>query len=208
MAEKWRLKGTVLDACNCTTLCPCNYAQPSTNPNECTAALAMRIEKGSYGKVKLDGLHVASVIWSPGDPITAGIEKAAWILDERATPEQRDALLEVFSGKAGGLFGMLASMVKQNLGVSFARFEYGNDEKAWSVKAGKFLEIKGGFLKPPPGMPLEAKPKRVETYDPFFGPTMEKTVGVTDKYTADVGGLKYSISGKYSSAGRFEYSGP
>jgi hypothetical protein len=92
--------------------------------------------------------------------------------------------------------------------VWWANFNYSNDAKSWSVKAGNSLDIKAEFVKAPQGVPLESTPKVAQTYDPLFGPSMEKVVGITDHYHATVGGLEYDISGRYSSSGRFKYGGP
>lgn len=206
MAEKWSLEGTVFDACNCTTLCPCNYAQDPTE-DDCRVTVVWKIQKGSYGKTKLDGLMLASVMYASGNPLL-GIDKMAAVLDEKATPAQREALGTILSGKVGGLFGMLVPLVKQNLGASFGKFAYKNDAKAWSVDVDGKLHIRGGFVKAPPGAPIKSAPKRAQTYDFLFGPTMEKTVGIADSYRANVAGLDYDVRGKYSSAGRFKYTGP
>ena len=57
-------------------------------------------------------------------------------------------------------------------------------------------------------MPFESAPKRAETYDPFFLPTMVKTVGISDHLRAKTDTMDFDISGRYSSAGRFAYAGP
>ena len=204
MAEKWRLEGTVFDACNCETLCPCVYFQPPNNA-DCQVTGVWHVEKGNYGDTSLNNFHIALVAYATQNPLM-GIEKAGFVLDEKLTQQQRDALMQILGGKAGGLFAAIT--VKQFLGVWWARFDHTNDGKAWSVKAGDALEIKASFVKPPPGVPMEAKPKVAQTYDPLFGPSMEKVVGTTDAYRAKVGGLDYDISGKYSSSGRFKYEGP
>ena len=206
MPEKWKLEGTLFDACNCTTLCPCVYGQAPNNP-DCRPTAVWHINQGTYGQTRLNGLHFAGVIWSNGNPLK-GIDKMAVIVDEAANAAQREALLNILGGKAGGFFAMLGSLVKENLGLTFARFTYSNDEKTWSVKAGAALDIEASFVKAPPGMPFDSKPLHAQTYDPLFMPTMEKVVGTTQKYKANVGGLSYDITGKYSSAGRFVYKGP
>jgi len=206
MADKWRLEGTLFDMCNCETLCPCNYFQ-DPHGEDCRAAVVWNIDKGDYGGTKLDGLKFAMVVFSKGNPLK-GVDSAALIVDESATQTQRDAAMKILGGQAGGLFQMLGSLIKENRGVTFAKFEYDNDGKSWSVKAGDSLDVKGEFVKPPPGVPFESKPKKVETYDPLFGPTMEKIVGITEHYRANVGGMNYDISGRYSSSGRFSYQGP
>jgi len=206
MAETWKLEGTLFDACNCTTLCPCVYFQNPTQ-SECTPAAAWHIEKGNYGNTNLDGLTVAGVFHANGNPLM-GVDKIAMILDEKATPAQREALLAILGGQAGGLFAMLGQGFKGQPTVAFANFEYRNDGKSWSVQAGNVVEVAAGFVKPPPGVPMEASPKTAQTYDPLFAPTMEKVVGISERYRADIGGMKYDLTGKYSSSGRFAYNGP
>ncbi|MBI2126616.1 MAG: DUF1326 domain-containing protein [Thaumarchaeota archaeon] len=204
MPEKWKLEGTVFDACNCQTLCPCVYFQ-APNGSDCRATGVWHIEKGNYGKTKLDDFTVAGVLYATQNPLM-GIEKAAWILDEKLRQEQRDALTQILGGKAGGLFSMMS--VKTPFGIFWAKFEYSNDRKSWWVKAGKTLNIRAEFVKAPPGTPFKSEPKTAQTYDPLFAPSMEKIVGVTQQYQASVGGLEYEISGRYSSSGRFSYQGP
>ncbi len=204
MAEKWKLEGTIFDACNCTTLCPCVYFQAPHNA-DCRATAVWHIEKGNYGGTKLENFTMAVVLYSTQNPLM-GIDKAGWMLDEKLTQQQRDALMQILSGKVGGLFSMLT--VKNPLGMWWAKFDHSNDGRSWSVKAGDALEIKAEFVKPPPGLPFESKPKTAQTYDPLFAPTMEKVVGISQHYTAKVGDLNYDISGKYSSSGRFKYEGP
>ncbi len=163
------------------------------------------IDKGYYGKTNVDDFNMAGVIYSTQNPLM-GVEKAAWILDEKLAQHQREALMVILEGKAGGLFSMFN--VKNALGVWWAKFDYSNDAKSWSVKAGDSLDIKAGFVKVPEGVPFESTPKVAQTYDPLFGPSMEKVVGITDRYHTKVGGLDYDISGRYSSSGRFKYGGP
>jgi hypothetical protein len=204
MAQKWQLEGTIFDACNCETLCPCVYFQ-APHGEDCRATAVWHIEKGNYGDTRLDNFSMAGIIYSKQNPLM-GVDKAAWIIDEKLKQDQRDALMEILTGKAGGLFSMLK--VDNPLGVWWANFSYSNDQKSWSVKAGDSLDIKAGFVKAPPGVPFESTPKVAQTYDPLFSPSMEKVVGITDQYRANVGGLEYDISGKYSSSGHFKYGGP
>jgi hypothetical protein len=204
MAKKWQLEGTLFDACNCQTLCPCVYFQPPQG-DDCRATFVWHIEKGFYGDTRLDDFTMAEIIYATQNPLI-GIEKAAWILDDKLAQDQRDALMEILTGRVGGLFSILS--VNNPLGVWWANFNYSNDAKSWSVKADNSLDIKAAFVKAPEGVPFESSPKVAETYDPLFGPSMEKVVGITDHYHATVGGLEYDISGRYSSSGRFKYGGP
>ena len=67
MAEQqWTMLGEYMESCNCDYLCPCIYTNPQgpVTHDHCTAALVFRIDAGSYGDTKLDGLKFALVIRS------------------------------------------------------------------------------------------------------------------------------------------------
>ena len=56
----------------------------------------MRITKGHFEKTKLDGLVFAGTVHFPG-PLHEGNGQMQPIIDERATPEQREALFAIMS---------------------------------------------------------------------------------------------------------------
>ena len=93
----WMIKGRKLGACNCNYGCPCEFNAPPTF-GECEGLEAMEIDEGYFGDVRLDGLrYVARFRW-PG-PVHEGGGEAQAIIDERATPEQREALIKILSGE-------------------------------------------------------------------------------------------------------------
>ena len=55
---EWSLKGSVLIACNCDWGCPCQFNALPTRGN-CRAVVALRIDEGHFGDVRLDGLKAA-----------------------------------------------------------------------------------------------------------------------------------------------------
>src|SRR3546814_20774908 len=57
----------------------------------------MAIDEGSHGEVDLSGLNIAAVFRWPG-PIHEGKGECAAFVDERASAEQRDALLTIMTG--------------------------------------------------------------------------------------------------------------
>jgi hypothetical protein len=93
----WMIRGPEIATCNCAYGCPCQFNALPTDGN-CTATVAMRVDKGHFGDVRLDGLHWAGIFAWPG-AIHEGHGQAQPIVDERASPEQRDALLTIMSGQ-------------------------------------------------------------------------------------------------------------
>lgn len=120
----WSIKADYLENCNCTLLCPCLFAVEPTH-GDCKVPIAYHIREGYYGDVRLDGLNVVRVTIFPGPGIMAsGNQKMALYIDERATPEQYDALVAIFSGKAGGPLERLQTLVTDFLGVKCAPIRY------------------------------------------------------------------------------------
>jgi hypothetical protein len=94
---QWTIKGREFVHCNCAYGCPCQFNALPTHGN-CCAVAAIEIREGHHGETRLDGLRIAVVLSWPG-PIHEGDGQALPIVDERATPEQREALLRIMSGE-------------------------------------------------------------------------------------------------------------
>src|SRR5262249_25944731 len=112
---EWKIEGPELATCNCDWGCPCQFNRPPTHGN-CRAAVGMKIEKGHFGDVRLDGLAWVGLFVWPG-AIHEGRGEAQPIIDERATPAQRDALLTILSGKesqpGANVFSVFASTLEK-----------------------------------------------------------------------------------------------
>lgn len=87
----WELKGNLSEACSCRVPCTCNFSSGPSPHHFCWAMFSLDIQKGRYGKVKLNGLHLAA----------AHADKAVvWYIDERATSTQF-AALKAIAGRLG-----------------------------------------------------------------------------------------------------------
>jgi len=101
---KWKIEGDYFEGCNCDSICPCIF---KADPDEgyCNLTAAWHIQKGIYDdKVNLDGLNVVALFHTPGNMLTGPKWNAALYIDERATKEQNDTLIMIYSGQAGGFF--------------------------------------------------------------------------------------------------------
>lgn len=94
---KWMIKAREFANCNCAYGCPCQFNALPTH-GDCRAVVAMQIDEGHHGDTTLDGLKVVSVLSWPG-PIHLGHGQAQIIIDERASPAQREALLRIVGGQ-------------------------------------------------------------------------------------------------------------
>jgi len=73
--------------------------------------------------------------------MTEGNWKLGLFVDERATDEQFDKLVQVFSGQLGGPMGALTPLVGEMLGVERAAIEVSDDGLRHSVRVGDVIEF-------------------------------------------------------------------
>ena len=113
----WEIQGSELINCNCAFGCPCQFNALPTK-GFCEAMGAIAIDKGHYGKVKLDGLKIAFVFHWPG-PIHLGKGKCQPVVDVKATAEQREALLKIMSGQDTEPFATMFAVFATTLEMAF-----------------------------------------------------------------------------------------
>jgi len=110
MAEEknpsWNMKATIIEACSCPMFCQCYFAnEPAAHAGHeghgeehfCRANNAFRVDKGKYGKTKLDGAKFWAAM-DLGDNFTDGTMK--WVVlhfDPEVTKEQRDGIVAILS---------------------------------------------------------------------------------------------------------------
>ena len=93
---RWTLQAREFTNCNCAYGCPCQFNALPTH-GHCQAVVGMEIDRGHHGNTKLDGLRFAGIFSWPG-AIHEGKGQVVVIIEERATPTQREALLRILSG--------------------------------------------------------------------------------------------------------------
>ncbi|HEY3640690.1 MAG TPA: DUF1326 domain-containing protein [Xanthobacteraceae bacterium] len=93
----WTIKAKEFANCNCAYGCPCQFNALPTHGN-CKAIVGFDIEQGHHGTTRLDGLKAVGVLAWPG-PIHEGGGEAQLIIDQRATPAQRESLLRILAGQ-------------------------------------------------------------------------------------------------------------
>ena len=132
---KWFFEADYLQACNCDYGCPCEFSAPPTK-GFCEGMGAWRISRGNYGDVSLDGLGLGFAARWP-KAIHEGNGTACLFFDERATPQQRDALVQIGTGQAGGLpFELLATTISKLLEPRFVPFQFNFNGRNSSVNIG------------------------------------------------------------------------
>jgi hypothetical protein len=138
--KKWFFDADYLQACNCDYGCPCEFAAPPTT-GFCEGMGVWRIERGEYDGVSLDGLALAFAAKWPG-AIHEGNGTVCLLVDEKATPAQREALIAIGSGEAGGLpFEILATTFSTLLEPKYVPIEFNLDGLQSSARLGDGFRI-------------------------------------------------------------------
>ena len=138
---EWRLRGDYFETCNCDYLCLCQETKGQGVPTEgeCIVPMFFQIENGNFGDVTLYGLGFAFIIRTPG-PMAEGDWKVGLIIDERASPEQREALATIGRGEAGGTPVRFALMSKEFAGIEYLPIRFEKSGMARSVEIGDALD--------------------------------------------------------------------
>ncbi len=148
MAEQWSMKGPYLKTCNCDPGCPCDFNQAPTH-GHCHGMAAMKIDEGSYGDVSLDGLKWIALVKWPGR-MDEGDGDVQPIIDESADDAQREALLTILSGQAGGTFFEIVDAVcphKKDPIFAPIDYEWNIENRTARVTAGDFFETASDSLR-------------------------------------------------------------
>lgn len=193
--QDWRLEGDWLKNCNCAFGCPCDFLAPPTQ-GECQGFLGMRIDSGHFGTTRLDGLSFFVVVKFPG-PLHEGNGDAQPLIDERATPEQREALFAILSGEhsdEGTLFHIFSLIVARLHEPLFAPIELEFDMAARTAR----LEMPGVLSSRvvPIRNPVTDTPHRIRVVMPEGFEHLEGEVASSDIDCS--GDLAFSTRGSHS----------
>ncbi len=128
MGSTWSMKGEYFKNCSCLPGCPCDFWAPPTF-HLCEGFNAMHVVDGNFDQIPLSDLTWAISFHFPG-PLHLGNGTVQPYVDERATTEQRNALLTIMSGKAGcAWFEVVASLVTKVLAPKFVPIQFSFDLK-------------------------------------------------------------------------------
>jgi len=110
----WFIQGKWLEYCSCDYGCPC---ESMANPTQgtCDGVVAMHIDEGYFGDVRLDNLNIVATFYFPR-AIHHGSGQMQPILDQHSTPEQRDAIFKIMSGEGqpvGSVFQIFSVIVEK-----------------------------------------------------------------------------------------------
>lgn len=147
----YRVRGSLLEVCDCEILCPCWVGENPDN-GTCRSILAYHVDEGEIDGVDVAGLTLALTVYIPGN-VLDGNWRAVMFVDDRATDEQEQALLAVWSGKKGGAIADFAQLFGEIVAVERAPIVFTVVQGKGTVKIADVAEAELEPFRGPTGEP-------------------------------------------------------
>ena len=191
------LKGEVVGGCNCDWGCPCNF-EVAPSYGFCEGDYVWVLEQGHFGDVMLDGLSFGMFFHSP-EAIHLGNLTTVTVIDERATPPQRQAIEEMVTQVVP--FSVFTSLSSNILAVRYAPFQVRLDGINSHITISDIFEL--GLT--PMTNPVTGEPELATLHKPTGFTSQVQELCTTTVERFNVEGLSYDHSGKYAEYAPFEY---
>ena len=137
----WNLSGTYFETCSCEVVCPCTASLSlGADYDRCKVTLVFNITDGDVEGTDVAGVKLAVIIDTP-KVMTDGNWKLGLFVDEGASEEQADKVVQVFSGQLGGPMAALAPLVGEMLGVERVPIDFEDDGVRHSVRIGDAIDF-------------------------------------------------------------------
>jgi hypothetical protein len=133
----YELEGSLLEVCTCDVLCPC-WIGEDPDGGECLSVIAYHFDRGTVRGVDVSGLTVVSTVHIPGN-IFDGNWKQVLLIDDKASDEQYDALVEMMTGKLGGPLADLAGLVGERVAIERAPISHAITDGAGKLRVGDMI---------------------------------------------------------------------
>jgi len=194
------LEGRLLEVCTCKTLCPC-WVGEDPDFGTCDGTLCWRIDKGTIDGVNVSGLTFGVLAHIPGN-ILQGNWKVIAYVDQKATKEQEDAILAVWTGKKGGPVADLAQLIGEVVAVERVPFTFDVVEGDGQLRMGDSVSADLSAFKGAGGKPTYLSDSVFTTI-----PGSPAYVGKASKYkaTAPSLGINVDLTGHNAVQGSFRF---
>jgi hypothetical protein len=187
MSMSWNLKGSYVETCSCELMCPCNLSfDHGATYDFCRVTLVFAIHEGDVDGTAIGGRTVAVIADTP-KVMTEGNWRLGVFIDDEATDEQADKLVQVFSGQLGGPMAALAPLVGEILGVERARIEVVDDGLRHSVRVGDVIDFEIEDI-----VPFGVETGKPVRFDGMFHPVgSDLTMAEAKRSQIDAFGISY-----------------
>jgi hypothetical protein len=192
----WSVKGRFFETCSCELMCPCNMSMDhGATYDYCRVTLVFDITEAEIEGIDVAGLKVVAIADTP-KVMTDGNWRLGVFVDERATDEQADKLVQVFGGQLGGPMAGLAPLVGEMLGVERAKIDVEHDGLRHSVRVGDEIEFEVEDI-----VPFGVETGQPVRFEGMFHPVASNlTMAEATRSSIDAFGIQYEGKSALSTA--------
>jgi hypothetical protein len=135
----YQLNGRLLEICTCGAYCPCRVTG-EPDGGACDAVNAWHIDQGTINGTDVSGLTLVALNKVHGHVLKG--RPVVFYVDDKATSQQQEALLAVWTGKLGGPVADLAQLIGEVAGVELAPIVFTVRGNKGTLKVGQAIEAK------------------------------------------------------------------
>jgi len=135
---KYRVQGSILEACSCSAPCPC-WIGEDPHGGVCDSFIAYRIDKGTIDGVDVSGIPLVMVAQIPGN-VLKGNFKVVFYISNKAKAAQKKVILDAWTGKLGGPLADLAKLQGEVKGVYDVPIQYKLSKGKGTLKVGNKVD--------------------------------------------------------------------
>jgi hypothetical protein len=137
----WNVKGSYVETCSCELMCPCNLSlDHGATYDYCRVTLVFNIREGAIEGTDVSGCKIALIADTP-KVMTEGNWRVGVFIDDAASEDQFERLVQVFSGQLGGPMAGLAPLIGEMLGVERATIVIEEEGLRHSVRVGGLIDF-------------------------------------------------------------------
>lgn len=130
----YHLEGRMLEVCTCRAICPC-WVGEDPDLGHCKGVIAWHFDSGTVDGVDVSGRTLAAMAYIPGN-VLQGNWKAAIYVDDQASQQQQQALLDVYTGKLGGPVAEMAKLIGNVVSVERVPIDFDVQSGKGTLKVG------------------------------------------------------------------------
>jgi hypothetical protein len=135
----YQLEGRMLEVCTCKAVCPC-WVGEDPDGGTCDGVIAWHIDSGTIDGVDVSGHTFAVLAHIPGNVLTPGSWRVVAYVDDKATDQQQEAILNVWTGKLGGPVADLAALIGEVVAVERVPITFTVEKGKGALKIGSAVE--------------------------------------------------------------------
>jgi len=180
------LEGTLLEVCTCNVLCPC-WIGEDPDGGTCDGIVGYHVDRGTVDGVDVSGRSFVLLAHIPGN-VLKGNWRAVVYVDDKASSQQKEALLNAFTGKLGGPLADQAQLIGEVVAVESVPIDFRVEKGKGTLKIGSVVDAEMAPYTGPTG--------QVTTLNESIFSTIQGSpayVAKASKYRANVPQLGFDI---------------